>query len=99
MSANRFVNISGELKTPIIGYLQIFQNGTQIDTAEIVYMDMSTMLRVSLDLQPLDETEQFAANCIRRLQENWIPDGVYADEDENWQCRYCPVVAACEAMR
>jgi CRISPR/Cas system-associated exonuclease Cas4 (RecB family) len=79
--------------------LILAQNGIPIDSAQIVYLDMSQVLRVDVDLWPLEETERLAVDRIRALQENWIPAGVYDDEDENWQCRYCPIVTVCEAMR
>jgi CRISPR/Cas system-associated exonuclease Cas4 (RecB family) len=79
--------------------LILAQNGTRIDTAEIVYLDMSGVLRLRVDLWPLHATGQMAADRIRHLQESWIPAGVYDDEEENWQCRYCPLVDVCTEIR
>ena len=75
------------------------QNGTRIDTAEIVYLDMSGVLRLRVDLWPLHATGQMAADRIRHLQASWVPAGVYDDEEENWQCRYCPIVDVCTEIR
>jgi len=75
------------------------QNGISIRTAEIVYMDMSGVLRVPVEIWPLAETERLVTERIRCLQDSWIPDGIYDDEEQNWQCRYCVVSAICASMR
>jgi len=74
------------------------QNGIRIDTAEIVYMDMSTVLRIPVEIWPLETTETLAIKRIRALQASWIPGGVQDDEDENWQCRFCPVSEVCATL-
>jgi hypothetical protein len=75
------------------------QNGTAVDTAQIVYLDMSTVLRVPVEIWPLHVTEQLAIERVQVLQESWVPAGVYEDKDESWQCRFCAVGRICKATR
>lgn len=78
------------------------QNDIPVDTAEIVYLDMSEPLRLPVPLWDLTATEDFLRARIAALQArdaNDLPAGIWDDPEEEWQCRYCPTTAACRAYR
>lgn len=79
--------------------LLLAKNGIAIETAEIVYLDMSGVLRLPVELESLDDVEQFAIERLAILNSEDTPDGVYDDDDAKWECGYCDVVSVCEGMR
>ena len=78
------------------------ENDIQVDTAEVVYLDMSEPLRLPVPLWDLYDTEALLRQRVTALQErgpDGLPAGVWADAEEAWQCNYCPVRAECHAYR
>lgn len=78
------------------------QHGYTVETAEVVYIDMSQPLRLGVPLWPEEQTlaylqERFAA--LEEVGPDALPEGVWGDEDEKWQCNYCPVAAECQRRR
>jgi CRISPR/Cas system-associated exonuclease Cas4 (RecB family) len=78
------------------------QNDIQVDTAQVVYLDMSKPQPISIDVWPLKRTETYLRERISVMMERdavGLPSGVWDDPDMNWRCRYCAVVEQCEASR
>ncbi len=76
------------------------QNHIPVETAEIVYLDMSEALRLPVPLWPLTDTETVLRERLAALQArgaDGLPAGVQDDAEENWQCRFCPVATQCAA--
>lgn len=77
--------------------LLLAENGIQVESAEIVYQDMSAQLRVPVDLMPRDEAIELLQNRLRlHLQPN-IPE-VLTNPTDLWECDFCPVRSPCEMM-
>jgi CRISPR/Cas system-associated exonuclease Cas4 (RecB family) len=76
--------------------LLLHRHGHVIETAEIVYMDMDTQLRVSVDLLSLDEAERYLRERVTLAVQPDLPP-VLTASDEVWECQYCAVSAACAA--
>lgn len=75
--------------------LLLWENGIEVDTAEIIYQDMRQQLRVPVELLSLSEARTLLeARLAEHTQPN-LPD-VLRDPDDIWQCNFCPVRAACE---
>lgn len=75
--------------------LLLWENGVEVDTAEIIYQDMRQQLRVPVELLSLSEARALLeARLTEHTQPN-LPD-VLHDLDDIWQCAFCPVRAACE---
>jgi len=78
------------------------QNNIPVATAEVIYLDMSEPLRLPVPLWDLRDTEDFLFDRLRAIQErglDGLPEGVWGNPDEEWQCNYCPVKAVCIAYR
>jgi len=73
------------------------QHGITITSGEVVYMDMSGMLRVPVEIWPLHETQQMVERAYDILLRDELPAPV-TDEDETWQCDYCPVCHVCHQL-
>ena len=73
------------------------QHGITITSGEIVYMDMSGMLRVPVEIWPLGRTQQMVEKAYDILLKDELPPPV-TDEDETWQCDYCPVCHVCHQL-
>ncbi len=77
--------------------LLLWENGIEIETAEIVYQDMRTQLRVPVELLPLDEARALLEARLEPLTQPDLPDILTSPEDL-WECDFCPVRAACENL-
>jgi len=77
--------------------LLLAENGIEVQTAEIVYQDMATQLRVAVDLLPREQAVALAQSRLRFHLQADIPDVLTAPEDL-WECDYCPVRRQCEMM-
>ena len=77
--------------------LLLAENGIDVATAEIAYMDMATQLRAPVELMSLDEARaMLVARLPLFLQDD--PPGVLTDPDDLWACDFCPVRSACEDL-
>ncbi len=78
-------------------------NGIPLDTAEVIYLDMSEPLPVArFPMWDFRDTEDFLFERLRAIQErglDGLPEGSGVIPDEEWQCNYCPVKAVCIAYR
>ncbi len=75
------------------------QAGYSVQTAEIVYLDMSEVLRVPVELWDLETTQAYLEARMQEfeiLDLAGLPEGVQGNADEEWRCNYCPVFAACQ---
>ncbi len=77
--------------------LVLAEHGVAVDTAEIVYMDMSEQLRIPVDLLPLDEAWSLIEQRLALFTTGILP-GVLLDLEETWECDYCPVRSVCERL-
>jgi CRISPR/Cas system-associated exonuclease Cas4 (RecB family) len=79
------------------------ENNVPVDSAQVVYLDMSAPLPVPVELWPLARTDAFVRRQLALLLERdprtGLPSGVHDDPDDDWQCEYCCVREACEASR
>jgi CRISPR/Cas system-associated exonuclease Cas4 (RecB family) len=82
----------------------LVQNGREVRSMEVVYLDMTGMLRVPVSLWPLSRVEDLIRERLRPLRPYYdngieapktLPTGVQDDEDRRWECRYCAVVEQC----
>jgi len=73
--------------------LLLARNGITIRTLEIVYLDMAQMVRVPVRPWPLEQAEAFARERLRPFLGAELPPPLA--EDDDWQCRYCPVASIC----
>lgn len=84
------VNIYRWLVTPQI----------RIDNLRIVYFDMGGVKRVTAQVMPLSEVEQFvvaqATAYLHAVRDDIIPAGKY--DGRAWQCRYCDVADICKEL-
>jgi len=91
---------------PYAGHIQqvnvyawlLAQNGIAVETAEILYLDMSTPLRLPAPLWEPEDTLALIQEGLARLTTtgpDGLPYGVQDDAEANWECRYCPVTAQC----
>ncbi len=60
-------------------------------------MDMSGMLRVPVENWPLGRTQEMVERAYDILPKDDLPAPV-TDEDETWQCDYCPVCHICHQL-
>ena len=65
--------------------------------AELIYMDMSRMIRLDVDIWSYKDRLAFLK---RKLAAAIMPDlpPVLTDPDQTWQCKYCPVATTCEGL-
>lgn len=75
--------------------LLLWENGLEVDTAEIVYQDMRRQRRLPATLLPLADAHSLLTERVRQHQSPTLPPILTAPEDL-WECDYCPVRAACE---
>lgn len=77
--------------------LVLSEHGIQVDTAEIVYMDMREQLRVPVELMPLEEAWKLVEQRLALFSTTDLPD-VLRDPDDFWECDYCCVRGVCERL-
>jgi hypothetical protein len=75
--------------------LLLDRNGIMITRGELIYQDMETQLRLPVDLLSLAETERYLRERITLALQADLPP-VLTDEEELWQCSFCPVHDECE---
>ena len=75
--------------------LLLWENGVEVDTAEVVYMDMRQQLRVPVVLLSLAEAQILLKQRLAAHTQTALPRPL-THEAEVWQCDYCPVRAVCE---
>jgi hypothetical protein len=77
--------------------LILWENGIEVETAELVYMDMQQQLRLPVELCSLVEARaQLEARLALHRQVS-LPT-VLTNPGDLWECDYCPVRAACERL-
>lgn len=77
--------------------LLLHENGIDITTAELVYMDMATQLRLPVELLSLDEARALLKERLSLFLQDELP-GVLVDPGEVWACDFCAVRSACETL-
>jgi len=74
--------------------LLLDRNGIVVKSGELIYQDMDTQRRVPVDLLPLDEAERYLRERVTLALQADLPS-ILIDEEELWQCSYCPVNGEC----
>jgi hypothetical protein len=78
--------------------LILWENGLEVDTAEIIYQDMRQQLRLPVQLLPLDAARGLLEARLSLHRQTDLPAVLTAPEDL-WECDYCPVRNACESAK
>ena len=65
--------------------------------AELIYMDMSRMIRLDVDIWPYENRIAFLKRKLKAVITTDIPP-ILTDPSQTWQCGYCPVSATCEGL-
>lgn len=96
LSCYRYLVMQGWPDGKVADALQRYQP-LQIDTAELVYMDMSELVRVPVELWDLEDTELQLSVALQTLAHGHedLPAGVYDDPERKWECDYCCVSQNC----
>ncbi len=71
-------------------------NGKPVHSAEIVYMDMSSQVRVPVDMPDYDTTVWWMQKRMAEFAALAVPP---AKDEPDWECRYCPVNDICKQMQ
>ena len=74
------------------------KNGIQVDTAEIVYLDMAEVRRVPVTPWSLCRTEEWIKSRLPALTAPQLPSPLAEDDDNAWQCKLCPVADLCRRL-
>ena len=83
--------------TQLAVYAVILQdNGKPVTSAEIVYMDMSSQVRVPVELPDYDSTVWWLQKRTAQFAALAVPP---AKDEPDWECRYCPVKEICQQMQ
>jgi CRISPR/Cas system-associated exonuclease Cas4 (RecB family) len=77
--------------------LLLWENGIEVDSAEIIYQDMREQLRVPITLLPLADARALLETRLALHQQPTLPD-ILRDASEQWECNFCPVRATCEQL-
>jgi hypothetical protein len=75
--------------------LLLYENGISIDTAEIVYQDMNSNLRLQLELLELEEARRLLENRAALHLQSDLPGVLTSDV---WECDWCEVREACKRL-
>jgi len=75
--------------------LLLAENGVDIRTAEIVYLDMTGQQRMPVNLDDLARTRCWVRERLA-LFTGWAVPEVLTRPDDLWECSYCPVRGLCE---
>jgi CRISPR/Cas system-associated exonuclease Cas4 (RecB family) len=78
------------------------ENDVLVDTAQVVYLDMSEPKVLQVGLWSLGEIKTCVNAKLAEMMSrngNGLPAGLWDDPNENWRCRYCAVSGQCEQSR
>jgi len=103
--AVKAIEVIGEPRAKVHHVLQLSlyrllldRNGIVVKSGELIYQDMDTQRRVPADLLPLDEAERYLRERVTLALQPDLPS-ILIDEEELWQCSYCPVHDECERQQ
>jgi len=75
------------------------QNGVEIHSAEIVYLDMERTLRLPIELISPAEIEQTLAERLPAFLSKELPSPLEpVNGKDSWECDFCPVREHCKAL-
>jgi len=75
------------------------QNGVEIHSAEIVYLDMERTLRLPIELIPPEEIDTLLAERLPAFLSQAFPAPLEPINGKDpWECDYCPVREHCKAL-
>ncbi len=75
--------------------LLLAEHGIEIDQGEIIYLDMRRLMRLQVELLPLNEAQRLLEARVAQHTTPTLPPPLAAPE-EIWQCDFCSVREACE---
>jgi hypothetical protein len=87
----------GHIQQVSLYRLMLAEHGIQVDTAEIVYMDMREQLRVQVELLSLDDAWLLVEQRLALFTAGELPD-ILRDSDDFWECDFCCVRGVCERL-
>lgn len=77
--------------------LLLHRNGIDVNTGEIVYQDMDTQRRIAVELMLIEDAERYLSERVSLARQLDLPP-VLTDDDELWQCDFCPARGECERL-
>jgi len=89
----------GHIQQVSVYAYMLAENGVEINSAEIVYLDMMEQVRIPVDLISHAEIEKtLGERLCAFLQEDLPPPLKASGDKEPWECRFCPVRTHCETL-
>ncbi len=77
--------------------LLLHRNGVEVNTGEVLYQDMDTQRRIVVELMRLEDAERYLIDRVSLARQSDLPP-VLIDDDELWQCDFCPARDECERL-
>ena len=87
----------GHIQQVSVYAVMLRENGIPIQTAEIIYQDMAGQLRVPVELLPTAEVWALLEQRVAEHTQAGLP-GIITDAEQTWECDYCALRSACEAL-
>jgi len=77
--------------------LLLWENGAEVDTAEIVYQDMAEQIRIPVTLLSIEKAWELLESLVALHVQDDLP-GILENPNEAWECDWCPVRGKCEEL-
>jgi len=77
--------------------LLLHRHGIEVEFGEIIYLDMDTQRRVPVEMLSIAEAERYLIERVTLAVQPDLPP-ILTQADQTWECDYCPVRSACEAL-
>lgn len=75
--------------------LLLHRHGIEVDQGVLIYQDMDTQRRISVEMLSLEEVERYLIERVTLATQIDLPP-ILTDADEVWQCGFCAVRDECE---
>ena len=77
--------------------LLLHRHGIEVEFGEIIYLDMDTQRRVPVEMLSIADAERYLIERVTLAVQPDLPP-ILTQADQTWECDYCPVRSACEAL-